>query len=145
MTTTEIDEGHIIENAEKAARQEIVDAVAGMEKITRAMRAFEGVEKVLRAMQSQVQLATEMDAMIARRRAEITAMDEHTTAVAVQKGQQRVDHIIAEAQRKAANIVGEAATKAGEVDKATDEKRAELASLDEKIESAKTYLRRLAQ
>jgi hypothetical protein len=145
MVTSEFDEGHAIENAEKAARQEVADAVAGMEKITRAMRAFEGVEKVLCTMQSQVQLATELDAMIARRRAEIAAMDEHTTAAAVQKGQQRVDHILAEAQRKASNILGEASTKAGEVDKATDEKRAELAVIEDKIEAAKKYLRRLAQ
>jgi hypothetical protein len=145
MSTSEFDEGHAIENAEKVARQTVADAVAGVEKITRVMKAFDGAEKVLKAMQSQAQLATEMDAMIARRRAEITVLDEHTTEAAVQKGQQQAKSILAEAQRKSNSIIGEAATKAGEVDKATDEKRTELASIEEKIEAGKKYLRRLAQ
>jgi hypothetical protein len=145
MTTTEIDEGHAIENAEKAARQTVADAIAGMEKITRAMRAFEGIEKVLWALQSQAQLATEMDAMVVRRRAEITAMDEHTTEAALQKGQQQAKGLLAEAQRKVSVILGEASTKAGEINKQVDAKRAELAVIEEKIEAGKKYLRRLAQ
>lgn len=120
------------------------DAANALAPLIRFAEAAQGAAVIVDLLMQSVQIASELDTAIAKKRAELAASTTKAIDGAKLEGQQQRDRIIDEGRSLAGKLTAQAVEKLRDADTAVEAKRTELADLEAKIAKLKDHARGLA-